>query len=116
MIDDAVLDAAAATIGRHGLAGATLERVARAAGLSRVTLHRRGIDRAALVAGLTARAEAEFREALWPALTGPGTGAERLEQALQGDVLGGRAAHGAAAGHRRRPASTPPSTRAARPG
>lgn len=83
MIDDAVLDAAAATIGRHGFAGATLERVAKAAGLSRVTLHRRGIDRAALVAGLTARAEGEFREALWPALTGAGTGAERLEQALR---------------------------------
>lgn len=83
MIDPAVLDAAAATIEAHGLPGATLERIAKAAGLSRVTLHRRGIDRPALVAALTARAEAEFREALWPALTAVGTGAQRLEQALR---------------------------------
>lgn len=83
MIDDRVLDAAAAAIRRYGLAGATLERVAEQAGLSRVTLHRRGVDRAALVAGLTARAETEFREALWPALTSPGSGAERLERALR---------------------------------
>jgi AcrR family transcriptional regulator len=81
--DEALLDAAAEAIGRYGLAGATLERIAAAAGVSRVTLHRRGVDRAALVGGLAARAEGEFREALWPALTASGTGAERLERALR---------------------------------
>lgn len=83
LTDDALLDAAARAIERHGLAGATLERIADAAGVSRVTLHRRGIDRATMVSGLAARAEAEFREALWPALTAPGTGADRLDRALR---------------------------------
>ncbi len=81
--DDALLDAAAAAVARHGLAGATLERIAAEAGVSRVTLHRRGVDRATIVGGLAARAEAEFRDALWPALTAAGSGAERLEQALR---------------------------------
>ena len=81
--DPALLDAAAAAIAEHGLGGATLERIAVAAGLSRVTLYRRGIDRAALVAGLARRAEDEFRERMWPIITATGTGATRLERALE---------------------------------
>jgi AcrR family transcriptional regulator len=81
-VDDALLDATRRTLAEHGYAGATLERIAQAAGLSRVTLHRRGIGKDALLAELTARATEDYRRALWPALTGEGTGAERLGQAL----------------------------------
>jgi AcrR family transcriptional regulator len=80
--DRNVLDAAARVLAESGPAGFTLERVAAEAGLSRVTLHRRGIGREALLRGLTERAIGDLRDALWPALTGPGTGAERLEAAL----------------------------------
>src|SRR4051812_11085915 len=82
MVDDGLLEAAAAVLARDGAIGFTLERVAAEAGVSRVTLHRRGVGRAELLAGLTARARADFRDALWPALTDPGAGAERLERAL----------------------------------
>jgi AcrR family transcriptional regulator len=81
--DPALLDAAATAIAEHGLGGATLERIAVAAGLSRVTLYRRGVDRAALVAGLARRVEDEFRAELWPVITAPGSGAQRLERALE---------------------------------
>jgi AcrR family transcriptional regulator len=77
-----LLDAAARAFARHGYAGATLERIAEEAGVSRVTLHRRGITRDALLAQLAELAAAAYREALWPALTDRGTGAERLELAL----------------------------------
>jgi AcrR family transcriptional regulator len=81
-LDDHLLDAAAAVLTEHGSAGFTLERVAAAAGLSRVTLHRRGISRTALEEGLAARAAADWRDAAWPALTGPGDAADRLEALL----------------------------------
>lgn len=68
---------------KHGFAGATLERIAEEAGVSRVTLHRRGVSKAGLLADLAARATEAYRAALWPALTGAGSGAERLHQALE---------------------------------
>ncbi|WP_045877323.1 TetR family transcriptional regulator [Pseudofrankia sp. DC12] len=83
-IEPALVDATAAATSKWGLADVTLERVADQAGLSRATLHRRGVTRDALVGALTARAAEEFRAAVWPALTGPGTAAERLHAALDG--------------------------------
>jgi AcrR family transcriptional regulator len=50
--------------------------------VSRMTLHRRGVSREALLAALAEELEVEYREALWPALTAPGTARERLELAL----------------------------------
>jgi AcrR family transcriptional regulator len=47
-----------------------------------MTLHRRGVSRETLLAALAEQLEAEYREALWPALTAPGTALERLELAL----------------------------------
>jgi AcrR family transcriptional regulator len=82
-VDDAVLRAASSVVAEHGWQALTLERVADAAGISRVTLHRRGVTRAALVDGITAAAVQEYRRALWPAVTGPGTGAERLLMAVE---------------------------------
>lgn len=52
--------------------------------MSRVTLHRRGVRKEDILAALTERATETYRAKLWPALTSPGTGRERLEQALRG--------------------------------
>jgi len=78
-----LLDAARRVFAERGYAGATIERIAAAAGLSRVTLHRRGVSKDGMLAELVARATEDYRAALWPALTGEGTGAERLARALE---------------------------------
>jgi AcrR family transcriptional regulator len=81
-VDTRLLDGARRTVERHGWGGLTLQRVADAAGVSRMTLHRRGVSRDLLLAALGEQLEREYREALWPALTAPGTPLERLELAL----------------------------------
>jgi AcrR family transcriptional regulator len=81
--DPRVLEAARRTFAAHGYANATLERIAEEAGLSRVTLHRRGVSKDGLLAELVARATDDYRRAMWPALTGEGTGAQRLVLALE---------------------------------
>ena len=78
----ALLEAAQRAIEAHGYSGATLERIADEAGLSRVTLHRRGVSKDGLLADLIAQATEDYRAAMWPALTGDGTGADRLHDAL----------------------------------
>ena len=83
-IDQNLIDGAHRAIERWGWREATLERIATEAGVSRMTLHRRGITREGLLGGLSQRLEDEYREAMWPALTAAGTGRERLEQALGG--------------------------------
>lgn len=83
VLDAAVLDAAAAVVAAHGTAGLTLARVADAAGTSRMTLHRRGATVPGLLAGLSLRAAAELKDALFPALTGTGPARGRLVQALE---------------------------------
>ncbi len=80
--DPHILAAARRTIERDGWRDATLERIAGEAGLSRMTLHRRGVTREAVLGSLAKALEAEYQGALWPALTAPGTARERLEQAL----------------------------------
>src|SRR3954447_10827291 len=82
MGDQTMLEAGQRVLARFGYHGATAERIAEAAGISRVTLHRRGITKDTILAELSTRAVESYRAALWPALTGPGSGAERLEQAL----------------------------------
>ncbi|HZE31362.1 MAG TPA: hypothetical protein VE198_07980 [Actinoallomurus sp.] len=51
--------------------------------MSRATFYRRGVSRDQLVAALTEKATEAFRAALWPALIGTGTAAERLREALE---------------------------------
>jgi AcrR family transcriptional regulator len=80
--DPNILAAARLAIERHGWRDATLERIAGEAGLSRMTLHRRGVTREAILSALNDAFEAEYRGALWPALTAPGDARTRLEQAL----------------------------------
>lgn len=80
--DARVLEAARRAFSEHGYAGATLERIAEAAGLSRVTLYRRGVSKDGVLAGLIARATEDYRRTIWPALVGEGDGAHRLGRAL----------------------------------
>jgi AcrR family transcriptional regulator len=84
VVDDALLTGAHRAIERWGYQQATLERIAAEAGVSRMTLHRRGITREGLLGALAERLETAYRSAMWPALTARGSGRERLEQALAG--------------------------------
>jgi AcrR family transcriptional regulator len=83
MADDRLLDAARRALEQHGYAGATLERIATEAGLSRVTLHRHGVTKSGLLAELVERAGEDYRRLLWPALTDAGSGADRLVAGLE---------------------------------
>lgn len=80
--DEQLLDGARRALGHYGPRRATLARIAEQAGVSRVTLHRRGVTRERLIETLAQRAAESYRQALWPALTGPGTALERLDRAL----------------------------------
>lgn len=80
--DQDLLEAAEQTLRKHGAAGLTAERVAKEAGVSRVTLHRRGWTRSSLLAALAGEAENRYRERMWPILTGPGSGLDRLAAVL----------------------------------
>lgn len=81
-IDEQVLAAGRRALRRFGYQGTTAERIAQEAGLSRVTLHRRGISKDAILGVLAERAVEHYRAAIWPALTATGTARERLEMAL----------------------------------
>ena len=80
--DPQLLEAARRTFEAEGWSGATIERIAAEAGLSRVTLHRRGVTKDGLLEALVTRATEGYRKAMWPALTGRGSGAQRLQEAL----------------------------------
>lgn len=80
---DEVLAAARRVFERHGWAEATIERIAAEAGVSRVTLHRRGLTKESLLGDLAAAATEDYREAMWAVLTSEGTGADRLARALE---------------------------------
>jgi AcrR family transcriptional regulator len=81
--DARLLTASIAVVQEHGLAGLTTARLAEALGGSRMTLHRRGITREAVIRRLAQLAVEEYQRSVWPALTGPGSAAQRLVQALE---------------------------------
>jgi AcrR family transcriptional regulator len=78
-----VVDAARFVLAEGGPAGATMERIAAAAGVSRMTLHRQGVTKADIVRALARRLEEEHKQAMWRALVANGTAAERLRLALE---------------------------------
>lgn len=80
--DQHVLDAAGRVLDADGWRSLTAERVAAEAGVSRVTLHRRGWTKGAILAALATQAEARYRERMWPVLTREGSGGERMRFAL----------------------------------
>lgn len=82
-MDPLTLAAARRTLLAHGLAGMTMQRVAEQAGLSRVTLHRRGVTRDTILEALAVEGVDAYRRALWPVLTSPEPARARLELALR---------------------------------
>ena len=81
--DPAALRRARAVIEEHGWDAVTMEALASALDVSRMTLHRRGVRRADVLRALGVLLEDDYRAALWPVLTASGTGRERLELALR---------------------------------
>jgi AcrR family transcriptional regulator len=80
--DERIVEGLRRAVARYGWSGATLERIAREAGVSRMTLYRRGLGREELFQLLAAAYEEDFKASLWPAVTRRGTGLERLRAAL----------------------------------
>jgi AcrR family transcriptional regulator len=77
-----LIAAARKAVEEHGYAGLTLERIAAEADVSRVTLHRRGHSKDEIFNALVLQVREEHRDALWPALTASGDGADRLRLAV----------------------------------
>jgi AcrR family transcriptional regulator len=77
-----IVDAARHVLAEDGLAAATLERISAAAGVSRMTLYRRGVSKQDILRAIAERLEADYREAMWPALVSRGNGEQRLRHAL----------------------------------
>lgn len=84
MSDTETIEGVRRAILQYGWSDLTMEQLAGELGVSRMTLHRRGLTRAVIVGLLRARLAHEEREALWPALVAGGNGRERLELALRG--------------------------------
>ncbi len=82
-LDDSLIDAAQRAFAQHGYHGTSAERIAQEAGVSRVTLHRRGVTKEAILDALAQRATRRYQEALWPALTASGCACDRMELALE---------------------------------
>jgi AcrR family transcriptional regulator len=81
-IEPSLVDAAADVLDAAGIGGLTLSAIAEAAGVSRVTLHRRGASVDDYVVAVLARASDDLRSSLWPILTSSAPAAERLAHAL----------------------------------
>ena len=84
-VDDQLLAGARRAVERHGASGATLERIASEAGMSRMTLHRRGVSKPDVFRALARGLEDEYRAALWPALVAEGDARARLRLALEAE-------------------------------
>ena len=82
-VDEELRKATIAVLRERGWDGLTLERVAEAAGRARSTLWRQGLTRDALITALTGELAEDFRDSMYPVLTGGGTGRERLVRALE---------------------------------
>ncbi len=78
-----IVDAARHVLAEDGLEAATLERISAAAGVSRMTLHRRGVSKRDILRALAEQFETDHREQMWTALVAPGTARERLTLALE---------------------------------
>jgi AcrR family transcriptional regulator len=82
VVDHDLAEAGRRALRRHGWQALTAERIAEEAGISRVTLHRRGVKKEDILEALTAQAIEAYRAAMWPALTAAGNARQRLELAL----------------------------------
>ena len=83
MVDERLIPAARAVLAEHGLPAFTVERVAAAAGMSRMTLHRHGIGKPEILAALFEPVLEEERAELWEPMTGKCSAAVRLRAVLE---------------------------------
>ena len=81
-LDPALVDAAAAVLDEGGIRALTITAIAERAGVSRVTLHRRGATVEDYVVAVLVRASDDLRESLWPLMTSSEPAAARLRSAL----------------------------------
>ena len=81
-VDPDLIRATEAVVDRHGWGRVTVELIAEAAGINRVTLYRRGLSTNHLLAAAAGAAAAEFQSRALEALTAPGSAAQRLDLLL----------------------------------
>jgi AcrR family transcriptional regulator len=81
-VDEGLREATIAVLRERGWDGLTLERVAEVAGRARSTLWRQQITRESLIVGLLSDLAEDYRKAMYPVLTAPGSGRERLGLAM----------------------------------
>lgn len=81
-MDSGLLEATRAVVADRGPGDVTLSAIADTAGVSRVTLHRRGITCEALLGAVADRAIEDYQRAMWPVLLADVSHRERLERAL----------------------------------
>lgn len=91
---DAVLDATAALVGRHGLRGVTMSRVAEEAGIGRATLYKYFPDLESVLRAWHERQVASHLAELATLRDGAGTSGERLAAVLTGYARLARASRG----------------------
>jgi len=82
-VDEELRHATIEVLRERGFAGLTLERVAEVAGRARSTLWRQGLTRDVLIGALVGELAADFRATMYPLLTAPGNGRERLTRGLE---------------------------------
>lgn len=82
VIDPELLAATGRILNQKGIGGLSLTAIADEAGVSRVTLHRRGVTIEDCVVGVLGRVNDDLQTALWPVLTSSQPALSRLRTAL----------------------------------
>jgi AcrR family transcriptional regulator len=83
VVEPELQEATIAVLRERGWEGLTLERVAEVAGRARSTLWRQGLTREVLIQSLVGALAADFHSMIYPVLTSPGSGRERLQRGLE---------------------------------
>lgn len=81
-VDEELRRATIDVLRERGFSSLTLERVAEIAGRARSTLWRQGLSREVLVGALVGELAGDFRDTMYPILTSPGSGLDRLTRGL----------------------------------
>ncbi len=82
-VDEELRRATIDVLRERGFSGLTLERVAEVTGRARSTLWRQGVSRGVLIGALVGELAEDFRQTMYPILTSPGSGLERLTRGLE---------------------------------